>query len=145
MNVEYEMLDLIDLISERHLLLRNYVENMWNENSDINISNSEWFIMARIYKKELTISYVTKNVDITRQAVHKFIKRLESKGLVLVSDSNENRRNKCIRLTDLGEQCYEKNQDLKAKLEKEIKDSIGEEKFELLKDILQSSWGKVEL
>lgn len=68
----------------------------WNNNSDINISNSEWFIMARIYKKQPTISYVTRHVDISRQATHKFIKSLESKGLIVIKPVPNNIKEKCI-------------------------------------------------
>ncbi|WP_354669954.1 hypothetical protein [Paenibacillus sp. BSR1-1] len=38
--------------------------------------------MARIYEKRPTISYVTKYVEISRQAIHKFITNLSEKGLV---------------------------------------------------------------
>ena len=58
MDYELQSLDLIDLISERHIQLRSITENLWNDNSDIYISNSEWFIMAELYKKQPTIAYV---------------------------------------------------------------------------------------
>ena len=116
-------------------------EKLWNDTSDIYISNSEWFIMARIYKKQPTISYVSKHVDISRQATHKFIKRLESKGLVKISNLENNKKDKCIQLTKLGEECYEKNESLKAGLEKKIANKIGLEKFGVLKEILKSDWG----
>jgi DNA-binding MarR family transcriptional regulator len=141
MKPEFEHLDLIDLLSERHHLLRGITEKLWNNSSDIYISNSEWFIMARIYKKQPTIAYVSKNVDISRQAVHKFIKKLETKGLVEVMNVENNNKEKCIRLSSLGEECYEKNETLKATLEKQIGEKIGEEQIALLKDILKSDWG----
>ncbi len=133
-------LDLIDALSERHIQLRSITEKLWNDTSDIYISNSEWFIMARIYKKQPTIAYVSKRVDISRQATHKFIKNLESKGLVEISTLENNRKDKCIRLTKLGEECYEQNELLKANIEKQITDSIGHEKVKLLKEILKSDW-----
>lgn len=133
-------LDLIDALSERHIQLRSITEKLWNDTSDIYISNSEWFIMARIYKKQPTIAYVSKHVDISRQATHKFIKNLESKGLVEISTLENNRKDKCIRLTKLGEECYEQNELLKANIEKQITDSIGHEKVKLLKEILKSDW-----
>ena len=43
MNFELQNLDLIDLISERYLMLRSIVEELWNNNGEIRISNSEWF------------------------------------------------------------------------------------------------------
>ena len=141
LDTELQNLDLIDVLSERHIQLRSITEKLWNDTSDIYISNSEWFIMARIYKKQPTISYVSKHVDISRQATHKFIKRLESKGLVKISNLENNKKDKCIQLTKLGEECYEKNESLKAGLEKKIANKIGLEKLGVLKEILKSDWG----
>lgn len=141
MDSELKNLDLIDALSERHLQLRKITEQLWNETSDIYLSNSEWFIMARIYKSEPTIAYVTKLVDISRQATHKFIKNLESKGLVEISNVKSNKKDKLIRLTELGEVCYEKNEELKANMEQKIADKIGHEQLRVLKEILKSDWG----
>lgn len=141
MNIELKKLDIVDLISERHGQLRNISEQLWNDNSSIYISNSEWYIMSRVYKKQPTISYVTKHVDISRQATHKFIKSLEAKGLVEVNNVENNKKEKCIKLTSLGEECYEKNEALKANLEKRIAEQIGEEQLAFLKQVLKSNWG----
>ncbi|WP_409274536.1 MarR family winged helix-turn-helix transcriptional regulator [Neobacillus sp. SCS-31] len=137
---ELENLDLIDLISERHSLLRSILGKAWNDNSEIYISNSEWYIMARIYKKQPTISYVTKNVEISRQAIHKFIKNLSAKGLVEIRNAENNRKEKCIQLTPLGEECYEKIVALKAQLVNKIAENIGAEKVEELKNLLKLDW-----
>ena len=141
MNSELHNLDLIDLLSEHHILLRRITEKLWNDSSDIYISNSEWFIIARIYQKQPTISYVSKQVEISRQATHKLIKSLESKGLVVVENVENNKKDKCIKLTVLGEECYVKNESLKATIEKKIADHIGIEQLILLKDILKADWG----
>ncbi len=140
MDYELKNLDLIDLISERHIELRGLAEKMWNDTSDISISNSEWFIIARVYKKKPTIAYVTKQVNISRQATHKFIKNLEAKGLLQISSMENNKKEKCVQLTELGEICYEQNQELKSKLENKIIDKIGLEKFTALKEILKLDW-----
>jgi DNA-binding MarR family transcriptional regulator len=135
-------LDLIDLISERHVQLRSITEKLWNDNSEIYISNSEWFIIARIYeKKQPTISYVSKRVDISRQATHKLIKQLKEKGLVEIKNVENNKKEKCIQLTQLGEECYEKNATLKATLEEKITGEIGMEQISFLKEILKADWG----
>jgi DNA-binding MarR family transcriptional regulator len=136
-----ENLDLIDLISERHLLLRKITEKTWNDRSDISISNSEWFIMARIYKIRPTLAHVSKSVDISRQATHKLVRGLESRGLVIIEDSTENNKDKCISMTTLGEECYEKYLTLKAELIDKIADHIGRDKVALLKEILMTEWG----
>lgn len=107
MSLEYGTLDLFDLISERHNMVRKVLGERWSEMSDVSISNSEWYIMTKIYKNQPTISSITKSVQITRQATHKFIKKLEEKGLVNVLNAN-NKRDKCIELTELGERCVEK-------------------------------------
>ncbi|MCG7337604.1 winged helix DNA-binding protein [Sporosarcina sp. ACRSM] len=140
-NVELQNLDLIDLLSERHSLLRKISEQAWNNQSDIYISNSEWYIMARIYKKRPTISYVNKNVEISRQAIHKFIKQLEAKGLIEIHNVENNKKEKCVQLTALGEACYEKNEALKAQLEQKVAEKIGAEQVKLLKDLLALEWG----
>ena len=142
-HLDYELhnLDLIDLISERHIELRGITEKLWNDTSDIYISNSEWFIIARIYKKQPTISNISKSVDISRQATHKFIKNLEGKGLLKISNLENNKKDKCVQLKELGEGCYERNQALKANLEKKIIDKIGLDQFKILKEILKVDWG----
>ncbi|MEH7336724.1 MarR family winged helix-turn-helix transcriptional regulator [Neobacillus drentensis] len=140
-NSELQHLDLIDLLSERHSLVRKISEKAWNDKSEIYISNSEWYIMARIYKKRPTISYVTKNVEISRQAIHKFITNLSEKGLVEIANVENNKKEKCIQLTALGEECYEKNAELKAQLEDKIAEKIGLEQVNMLKDLLKLEWG----
>ncbi len=140
LNSELQHLDLIDLISERHVLLRRICEKSWNDNNDIHISNSEWYIMARIYKRKTTLSYVTKHVDISRQATHKFVKNLESKGLIEITNSTDNNRDKCLQLTPLGEECYEINLSQKTAIEQNLAEKIGVDKVEILKYILKLEW-----
>ncbi|RDW16101.1 MarR family transcriptional regulator [Oceanobacillus arenosus] len=141
MDFELKGLDLIDVLSERHLQLRRITEKRWNDSMDIYLSNSEWFIIARVYKKQPTIAYVSKHVDISRQATHKSIKSLEAKGLVEIHNVENNKKDKWIQLTALGEECYERNEALKANIEQKIADKIGLEQLDLLKDILKSDWG----
>lgn len=140
-NTELQEMDLIDLLSERHNLLRKIAENTWNDQSEIYISNSEWYIMAKVYKKRPSISYISKNVEISRQAIHKFIKNLSAKGLVEVKDVEHNKKEKCIQLTPLGETCYEKNEALKAQLENKIVGKLGAKNVALLKELLLTDWG----
>jgi DNA-binding MarR family transcriptional regulator len=143
MHPRFETLDLIDLISERHVQLRSIREQVWNERNEMYISNSEWFIMARIYQQNPTISQVTRQVDISRQATHKFIKSLEAKGLVEVMPAQHNKKEKSLRLTPLGENCYEKNTTIKAALEQIIAEALGAEQVEMLKKLLKADWGKL--
>lgn len=136
-----ENLDFFDLLSERHHQIRSIIEKSWNDNSDIYISNSEWFILSKLYQKQPTISYVSKQVNISRQATHKFIKNLEAKGLLKIKNLENNKKDKCVQLTELGEKCYQEYIELKEKLEKKIIGKIGDEQFRLLKEIMESDWG----
>ncbi len=136
-----ENLDFFDLLSERHIQLRSIIEKRWNDSSDISISNSEWFILSKIYQKQPTISYVSKQVNISRQATHKFIKNLEAKGLLKIKNLENNKKDKCVQLTELGEKCYKEYIGLKANLENKIIEKIGYEQFRLLKAIMESDWG----
>ncbi|WP_308419777.1 MarR family winged helix-turn-helix transcriptional regulator [Ornithinibacillus halotolerans] len=137
----FQILDLIDSISERHLQLRKLTQTLWNNSSDIYLSNSEWFIISIIVKKEVPISYITNKVDITRQATHKLIKSLESKGIVETFYVAHNKKNKFIRLTPLGEECYRKNEALKATIEQKIAAKIGNDNLDIFKQILKADWG----
>lgn len=135
-------LDIFDLLSERHVQLRKTLEELWNAHSDLPISNSEWFIISRIYQKQsTTITDLAKHVDITRQATHKFIRRLEEKGLVDIKDSESNKRVKILRLSPLGIECYEKYKSLKTELEIRMAETIGKVNMEKLKEILLLDWG----
>lgn len=141
MNSELHNLDLLDLISELYIRLRSLNNQLWHQSHDIHISNSEWFIMARIYKKQVTISYVARQMEISRQATHKFIKNLESKGLVEVNKAQHNNKDKCIQLTKLGEECFEQNKAIRETLEAKIIASIGAEQADQLVQILKMDWG----
>lgn len=132
---------LVSLMSEKHGQLRHIVESMWDEQSDIKISHTEWYIMHKIYGYKPTISDVSKNVTITRQATHKNIKSLQAKGLVEVSNADHSKRDKCISLTKLGKQCCDKNDELIQHIEERIAATIGKDKIKEFKEILQIDWG----
>lgn len=136
-----EDLDLIDLISERHNQLREWIEHEWNTSGNIPISNSEWFVLARVYKKMPTISQLAKQLNISRQAAHKLVKKLDIKGLVKVTTLENNRKDRFVQLTPLGESCYQMNEAYKARLEEKIAAAIGDAELETLKRVLAAEWG----
>lgn len=138
--MEVEQLDLVDLISERNGFIRKMIEEKWSEISDISVSKSEWIIMSKINKQKPTISSVTSSLQISRQATHKFIKKLESKGLIEIYQGS-NKRDKCIQLTELGEIGVRKYSLLKKQVEKEIAEKVGNDQLNVLKKILNNDWG----
>jgi len=141
--VDLNSANLIDLIHERHIQLRKLTEQIWNERSEMNISNSEWYILSKIYqeKGETTISNVTKRVHVTRQATHKFIKLLEEKKLVEVKNVEHDKRVKAVKLTELGIKCMNENNAIKKELENNIAEQLGEDQVNEFKKRLMMDWG----
>lgn len=132
---------LFDLIRQRFNELNEVLENLWISYSNKPISLSEWNLIAQISEKKLFISQVVKQVSISRQATHKLLRQLEEKGIVEIYECENNKRDKCICLTPLGEQCYKKYVEIKQDIEKDITRNIGEKNLQILKNILKSDWG----
>ncbi|MFJ8260570.1 MarR family transcriptional regulator [Rummeliibacillus sp. NPDC094406] len=138
---QLEELDVLDLLSKRHMNLRKKVERMWNSANEIKISNSEWYVISFTYKKQPTIATITKQVDITRQATHKLIKGLEQKGVLEIHNALHNKKDKCVTLTSYGDSIYEEYTKIKNELESDISHHIGKEQLQLLKAIISNDWG----
>lgn len=132
--------ELLDNISDKYFQLTEAIEQMWNNSYNIAITKSEWQILSLIYGKKPTIAEITKKVDISRQATHKNIKLLCSKGLITVNNVENNNKNKYLELTSFGESCYLDSQLMKESIEKDIVTKIGPENVSILKDILQMEW-----
>lgn len=138
---DLQQLDLIDLLSEHHVRIRQLCNELWNKKHDIYISDSEWLIMAISYNKQPTISSITKKINISRQATHKIIKNMENNGLVEVNKLEDSNKHKCLRLTLLGERYYRENELIKEAIEKHIVETIGLDKVNQLKELLKLDWG----
>lgn len=141
MDILYDDLDLIDLINTKYEKLRKTNETMQSISLSISITHSEWSILSLIYGKQPAISEIAQQVDITRQATHKCIKSLNSKGIINIKNVENNNRNKCLSLTSLGEQCFLENEAIKEVMENDIADKIGIENVSHLKILLQQDWG----
>lgn len=135
--------NIVDLINEKNSSLRRIKENKWNSQNSIQITDTEWSILSLIYGREVapSISEISCNINITRQATHKCIKSLNEKELIIIRKMENNNRNKCLELTSLGESIFLEHQKMKKDIEKEIELNIGSEDFIQLKDILKRSWG----
>jgi len=132
-------LDLIDMISERHIQLRSKLQQLWDEEDGaIKLSNSEWFVMSLVAQAQLTIPHAAKRLDISRQAAHKLIRSLEAKGLIEIR--NINKKVKTAQFTELGLQYNERYKELKAEIERAIAKSIGQDKLQWLYEVLRSDW-----
>ena len=138
--LDYKLLDLIDLISERHVYIRAHIEKLWNEKYDIKMNNTEWHVIAKLYSGLDTIADITRKVHVSRQATHKLIKNLEQKQLIEIYDDQTNKKIKKVRLTPFGTQCYEQYMTMKEQMEASIELSIGPMLYEQLKRGLSMDW-----
>ena len=132
--------NLVDLLGEKNMLLRQRCEQLWNTRGKIKLSSSERFLLMRIYGRQTTVAELAKGVDITRQAIHKCIKSLRAKGLLEMETRENNRRDKYVYMTALGEQCYRENMSMKQEVEETIAAAIGAENVERLRQLLQKPW-----
>ena len=137
-NQQLHELDFIDLLSERHAQLRQLTETAANVDQESKISSSEWYIISIIGAETYTLSELTALVKLTRQAIHKTVKQLEQKELVVLKAVTGNKKEKCVNLTTLGRDLWQRNQAYQQELEQHIKTKIGVAQFEQLKALLQT-------
>ncbi|EOU1113546.1 MarR family transcriptional regulator [Clostridium perfringens] len=131
-------LNIIDLISEKHIILRRSVEERWAELEEEDISHTEALLLAKINMGKISIAEVARQANISRQAMFKCAKKLEMRGYLkfVVNESN----NKYTELTDKGKDYCKKSTKLKEQMEREIAEVLGKEKVEALKDLLSRDW-----
>lgn len=139
-NQQLHELDFIDLLSERHAQLRQLTETAANVDQESKISSPEWYIISIIGAETYTLSELTALVKLTRQAIHKTVKQLEQKELVVLKAVTGNKKEKCVNLTTLGRDLWQRNQAYQQELEQHIKTKIGVAQFEQLKALLQTDW-----
>lgn len=137
MDKNLEGLNIIDLISEKHIILRREVEDKWSASEEENISHTEALLLAKINMGRIALAEVARQANISRQAMYKCAKKLEEKGyLKFVKDVD----NKYTELTTKGREYCRKSQVLKESIEEEIADVLGKEALEILKDLLKKDW-----
>ncbi|MBE6023886.1 MAG: MarR family transcriptional regulator [Cellulosilyticum sp.] len=138
MEQKLEGLNIIDLISEKHIVLRREAEDRWAENEKEEITHTEGFLLAKIRMEKVSLARVAKQANISRQAMFKCAKKLEEKGyLEFISEEGSG---KYAVLTKKGEEYCRRSQALKMQIEEEIVEVLGEEKVMLLKDLLKKEW-----
>ena len=109
----FQGLNIIDLISEKHAKLRKMVIEAWVESGEERVSDTESYMLALIEKNELTVAQIGRIIGISRQGAHKCAKGLRFCRETLI---------------------------LKEKFETDIINAIGEDKFQILKQCLSENW-----
>ena len=128
-------INLIDLISDKHLILRKTVMEKMAEGPFADVTMAEGHLLNRIYGTRLSVSSAAREMDMSRQAVHRCALALEKRGYLLLQPG-ENRREKALVITEKGESFYNDNMALKKGMEREISHNLGQEDVRLLKSLL---------
>jgi DNA-binding MarR family transcriptional regulator len=138
MNDNYlNKLNLIDLISEQHLQLRDKVSQL----SVDDVNKTEGHILAVLEREtRLTISEMSKIIHISRQGTHKCVQGLLAKQYVTILPIEGNLRDKHVMLTEKGKRCCHNLLQIKQEMENQIVEKLGKEQVEALKILLQRNW-----
>ena len=133
-------LNIIDLISEKHITLRREVEERWSESGEEDITHTEAMLLAKINMGKISLAEVPRQANVSRQAMHKCAKKLEEKGYLefIASESNQTYTS----LTEKGVLYCKKSNELKDIIEEEITQKLGEENMKLIKKLLECEWIK---
>lgn len=134
------MIDIVELLYRQYKQLRDEAEKLWNEHYDLRLTSAEWNVINNIYYGNCTVPELMLHIDITKQAVHKFIAALEDKGLVKASIIKAPKVRKKVELTPLGQEVIEKSLVIQKQMEQQIERSIGNVQYEQIKQLLQISW-----
>lgn len=137
MNMNLQEMNLIDLLSEKHLALRKKVTQMDPDN--INKTESHILAVLEVHSM-LSISEISRIINISRQGTHKSIQGLLSQGYVEAVEVAGNQRDKHIVLTPKGIECNRKMLVIKKQLEQQIINKLGNKKVELIKALLKEDW-----
>lgn len=136
MENEANSMNLIDLLNSKYYKYKKMNEELFSSSNNISITNSEWTVIYLIRGKQPTISEIAQQVKITRQATHKCIKALSSKGIITVNNVVNNNKKKCLKLTPLGERLYLENISIKETIVQDLAVQLGLDNFHLLISLL---------
>lgn len=140
MHSDFESLNIIDLISEKHAHLRRMVIETWVEMGEERVSDTESYMLALIEKNALTVAQLGRIIGISRQGAHKCAKGLIERGYIMIENQDTNAKEKILSLTEKGLRFCRETLILKEKFEMEITNTIGEAHLKILKDCLSQNW-----
>lgn len=137
MDKQLQDMNLIDLLSEKHLALRKIVID--NDPDQLNKTESHILAVLEAHQM-LSISEISRIIHISRQGTHKSIQGLLSRGYVEAAEIEGNLRDKNIVLTLKGTQYNQRMLITKNKIEQKIVNKLGVSNVEHLKAILKEEW-----
>lgn len=110
-------MNLVDLLSEKHLVLRKTVTDRMDEP----MNKTESHILAVLENQPmLSISEISRMITISRQGTHKSIQGLLARAYVEIVDVQGRVRDKHLVITPKGRECNQRMLVIKEELEQEI-------------------------
>ncbi|WP_028591018.1 MarR family winged helix-turn-helix transcriptional regulator [Paenibacillus massiliensis] len=133
----YPDLNLIDLISEKHLALRRAV----GELDGNRLNKTETHILSILERHEpMSISEISRRIHISRQGTHKSIQGLLAQDMIATTDTKANQRDRNVTITQKGRDYNHQLLAFKLELEQQIVLRLGEAKISAIKSILSEEW-----
>lgn len=130
-------LNLIDLISNKHLALRKYV----TDRDSHGLNKTESHVLSLLEAEDsLSISDISRKIHISRQGAHKCVQGLLARGMIAPAKFSANSRDRFLTITPAGMQCNQQLLAIKLELQERLRERLGEETFRLIKSTFQEEW-----
>lgn len=133
-------LNLIDLISEKHALLRKKVILAWEATGEEAISDTESYFLAIVEREQVSIAQIARIIGISRQGAHKCAKGLIERGYVLLDEDSPHVRNTPLLLTAKGQHFCAETLKIKLAMQAEIEHLLGPTVYASLYESLNLEW-----
>ena len=133
-------MNLVDLISEMHKVLRAKVNDRWNENNIEKINQTESHILGILGRESTTVAQLSREINISRQATHKCVQNLIVRGYLEIENMKGSNKEKLVVLTEKGKICNDEMLHIKFSIEEEICNELGDSSVEIIKLLLRKKW-----
>lgn len=120
--------------SEQKLLLEHSPYNA--------ASSAEMRLFAALHGQDKSISELSRTLGVSRQAAHTTIKKLSARGIVSLEHTENNRRDKIVRITEEGQAARKLTAEHFRIIEAKVAKNIGKKNLELLRKLLKENLEK---
>tara|TARA_B110001454_G_scaffold68670_1_gene67064 strand:- start:5462 stop:5908 length:447 start_codon:yes stop_codon:yes gene_type:complete len=109
---------------------------------DVSLTKAQARALAVLNGQSSSISALARSLNISRQAAHKTVVRLIDLNWIKLEDSDKGNE-KIIHFTEHGQNMRAKTKEHMIRVENDIANSIGAERYALLVDILNADWDSI--
>jgi DNA-binding MarR family transcriptional regulator len=106
---------------------------------DVSLTTAQARALAVLNGQNSSISALARSLNISRQAAHKTVVRLIELDWIKLEDSDKGNE-KIITFTEYGQQMRGKMKEHMLRIENDIAQSIGAERYAVLVDVLNADW-----